>query len=538
MQLIRIVIKPQNIRPMGMFRIIMSAIILFLTMASCTGDKERVEHIPDKAAGVGIIDFNRISSKAITWEELFSMESVERLLKDEEESNFQKLIQSGVDLNNRMYVFGVPEQEEQDAYSCLVFAVKDPKAIENTLKEEDESWNFEDGEEGIRICTREGNSNGMMGLSDKTGIMVFSNDGKVDEALLNNLYNLNSSKALVNADTTFQEVAEKDADILAWINNKKVGDVLSDFSPSTYLGGSDLPKSQTTFVTNFKKGEMTIDTKVISNTDSIGPYQRMYQGSINQDILNNLNTESPLFLTSMAFDMDEVMKILEQEDLFKKGNSLMQRQIPGDLTAKEVVKSVRGDIAGSFKSLTNQTIKRYSEYKEDTMEIKRKMGRFKTLLGLKKPDVIESMLNNVSKEYGMIEKIEKGEYKAGPYVGISVSNNLLAIKGPANRLDKMADNKEKSLPKDLKQMIENNALLYHLNFNAIGDNIKQLLMTFIGEKEAIESFPVESITQTTNNNLSKITKSQTKVKFNNKDQNCLITIKDYLSSLSESSEAM
>ncbi len=523
---------------MSNLRTFISFAVTLFALASCTGNKERVEHIPDKAAGVGVIDLERITSKAITWEELFSMKSVKRLLRDEDQSNFQKLIKSGVDLNNKIYVFGVPEQEEQNSYGSLIFAVDDPKVIENSLKEENENWQFKDGEEGIRIGKLEGNSNSVMGLSDRTGIMVFSENGEIDEGYVNKLYNLESNEALINTASNFKELAGKEADIMAWTNNNKVGEILSDFSPTNILGGSSLTTSKTTFVSNFEKGKMTMDTKVISNTDSIGPYQRMYQGEINQDIIKNLNSESPLFLTSMAFDMEEVMKILKKEALLKQGNSMLKRQMPGDFTAKDVVQSLRGDVAGSFNALTNKKVKKYNQYTEDTMEMERKMGHFQALLGLKKPDMAENMLKKLSEKFRKLKKTEEGKYKMDPYVRFSVRNNILAIEGPANQSKQMANNSEKQLPDDLKKMMKNNALLYHLNFDALGSNIKQLLMNFLPNSEAIDKFPVESVTQTTNNDLSETTKSHTKISFKNKEQNCLVTLKEYLSGLSESSEAM
>ncbi|GAB4405186.1 MAG: hypothetical protein OHK0053_31020 [Microscillaceae bacterium] len=329
--------------------------VLALWLAGCSGRRVAPTGIPEGVSLVACFDFKSMSSKALNARELLQLALEQGLAWNQGQQHtnthfLKHLLQSGLDFQQKAYLFGQLPQETSLPYLAFRFGLTNPSGFEKKLKE-----NYPDFKPQQEASCKTWQSKGIhLSWADSTGILLLGLpnvsapklEQKADE-----LWEMRNKAGLERKNRNLRDFLLQDFDLGVWIDYTRLAQAAPPLPlslPSEKL--FNLVESLD-YTLSFEKGRLDMNSRTVFNASTAGEYRKLLQKKLQGGFLAQLPVTSPLGFAGLRLGLSGLQKMLDDWG----GTSLLD----GFLTfagtdTRSLLKMFDGQIAISLETLRVQ----------------------------------------------------------------------------------------------------------------------------------------------------------------------------------------
>lgn len=440
-----------------------------LLVAACGGKKVDL-HIPDDVHFVVSVNTKALQTKSKDISKVFdkeflkNMEIPEKDLKEIEEA-FNTLLKSGLDLNQKVYVYGKLVENSEDLFVGVSFGLKDGKSFETALKK----------------ATKQGNEMSIKKDNDITFAFP-KDDKKVKEKILiawkgsaalmlvmgkkgnteqkaKEIFKIKADESALVKLKELKEMESKSYDVGFWLDYKQLNKITQKDNEQI-LEMYNLPSikkfadvaTQMTAGLNFENGQVVLDADTYLDPSKSKLYESMLKAGINQTIVKNIPIQAPQIMFGFAFALKPFYDLIKDAKPLKETEESTIKTI--GLKNDELIEMLTGDMMLAMKNLKIGDAIGGSPDPEAVV-----------VLGVAKKDLFEKMMKNgeAFKDF----KKEGNYYVFSPAPNISVfvilKDDGVYVVGSKDMRDAVLKGKGK-LDGEHLTLAKNNSSLLYLDF--------------------------------------------------------------------------
>ncbi|NJL13470.1 MAG: DUF4836 family protein [Microscillaceae bacterium] len=279
--------------------------ILALWLAGCSGPRVAPTGIPEGVSLVACLDFKKMSAKALDTRELLRLALEQGLAwrkgqKAQDTDFLNQLLQSGLDFQQKAYLFGQLPQEASLPYLAFRFGLTNSSGFEKKLK--DYYPDFKPRQEASRKTWQRKGLH--LSWADSSGILLLGLPDVSTPALAQkagDLWEMRNQAGLERKNRNFRDFLRQDFDLGVWIDYSQ----LAQAAPSLPMS---LPSEKLfnlveslDYTLRFEKGRLDIDSRTVFNASTAGEYRKLLQKKLQDDFLAQLPVKKPWGLQALAW---------------------------------------------------------------------------------------------------------------------------------------------------------------------------------------------------------------------------------------------
>jgi hypothetical protein len=336
-------------------------------LAACSGKKQSPEHvryIPADAQFVLAMDARRIISKSLQPQELFSESNLKEMGASDKEAKqvserAERILNSGIDYVNTVYVFGQTEGEIVAALLALDAPDKWNKNIQDPA-----FWKKVFDKEAVPALQKKGKVKYFVQEKDCDRLVVAWDErvllvgnihvgcsetekANIAQAQLLNLFALPKEKQLFEKQESFKKALEEGEDVVFWADLNAIDKLDAfdnvDASARKYLKGASF-----TLNVRFDDGLIQADAAFLPSKESLREMQLYYNKKIKKEVLK-IPYQKPVALLSFAIAEAALDQMVENQAL-KDINTNLVKEI--GLTADELIEMWDGQFTLALNSFS------------------------------------------------------------------------------------------------------------------------------------------------------------------------------------------
>lgn len=300
--------------------IMLIAVVLF----QCSPKEVAPTFIPADVSSVIAFDMKRMSSKAVGWKDVLSMDFLQQMTGNSGKVDMLgKILNGGFDYTANAYLFAKADEQAQNSYVALSFVLQDVKKFEKNLNVTIQKQ----GDRKYIIPYK-----GLLITWEKKKALAISSpnfDEQNLQAIAEAIYKTKKENSLEAKNQNFNTALQKDADITTWINYQSLPKAwikqlerLAISIPSEAFQAINLIE-QAILHTNFEKGEIKTTIKGICNESILKNYQKLLKGGINANIAQNIPIENPSMLVGVGVGTQGIEGLLGNSEMMLAGKVLI-----------------------------------------------------------------------------------------------------------------------------------------------------------------------------------------------------------------------
>jgi len=503
--------------------LILTVLAVFLNACGGGGSTKSGDiFIPKNASIAAVIDLKQISSKAEQWRDVFKPEFLEQFdINTDEEGveNAIKLVQKIIPTlsqDSKISIFnGEVAKDRSKNHFVITFSIADVSAFEKALQ----------SDKGIKIMSENDakhvflDEKAILHWKGNSGLYVgyefkIENPQQALKAKVKEVRGTTAADALEKSNKEFRVLLGENHDVAIWTNQKETCsltpgiEMYSKMSP-TIAKLAEANEYGTSFI-DFKLGKLIVNGKAFLDEKLTSQYKPILDVNVDK-VIKNLPIKDPLFLLSLSINMQDVKKILDEENAYDKfdGGTIATLQSVG-LTPKDVAEMLSGDVVVALENLKINGLQSVD-------------ARVVVGLGLNNREVFEKVLKTYVDQKLLFKEGNVYEPIIAP-LGINlkliVTDDAAFIVTTESFKDAITSSKKALLNSDLKKMADKSNFMMFLSPNEIYSNVPE---GTLGQDELLGAlFPlVESVTLNTLPAKKDLLEGNIIVNFKDKKKNAL-----------------
>lgn len=447
-------------------RALLPAFFLGIMLSACGGKKAAKSdiYIPKNASVAAVIDLKKISSKASDWRDIFKTEFLDQFdinIDDQEVERLvlltEKIIPT-ISQDSKISIFnGQVSKDRSKNYFALIFSIEDVNAFEKALS----------ADKGIKIMTEEDSKHVFLDektiLSWKGASGLFAGfEFKIDNAQqvlkskVAEIRKTTASDALETNNKEFKALLAEDHDVAIWANQQET----SNFTPAVEMYSkisptiANLAKANqygTSYI-DFMDGKIVMNGKAFLDKKLSGKYQPILNVN-NEKVMKSLPIKDPLLLLSLSLNMEDIRKIMEEEQAYDKfdGEALVGLALIG-LNVKDIAEMLSGDIVVAIEDLQLRDLQ-----KPDVQLV---LG-----IGLNRKEVLIKILSKYVESGLLVQKDNVYELKTSIF-GVSpqliLTDDAVFLTATKSFMEAIVSSKSTILNKEMKEKAQSSNFLVFL----------------------------------------------------------------------------
>lgn len=368
--------------------------LLAVALSSCgSAIEERVAMIPASSTAVFSMDIGQMGKKAVNFSDLFNTFSD----NEEMEEMFEQIENSGIDFNEEMYIY-VNTKTGMDAAGGIIIPLTDADDFMAFLRDMSVKMGsdfMKESTDGINHAELADGS-ALVLWDDKTALitnksLVFNEDrdGQLEDAL--DLFMNGADDKLASDSDEFQELMEAGHDMSFFANYEKLAPMAMMINPM--MAQTGIKEMKAAIGIDFEDGEIVMDMMAYYDK-SAGRFMEVIKGEIDDDVLEDISSASPIGVAAMALNMDAMYDLLDDMGLLEE----MEREMKQEgVVLEDLMKAFTGDFAIVLNGMDMKRPSRAPEtYRSSESDL-----RLVASVGVEDAEEVESMLDKL---------VEKGDF--------------------------------------------------------------------------------------------------------------------------------
>lgn len=368
--------------------------LLAVALSACGSSVEnRVAMIPASSTAVFSMDIGQMGTKAVNFSDLFNSVSDDKELAE----MMEKIETSGIDFTDEMYVFA-NTKSGMDVSGGAIIPLSDADDFMAFLrdmsvemggdfrKESTDGINHAELARGSALVLWDDNT---AFITNKSLVFNEDSDQQLEEAL--DLFQNGADDKLASESDAFQDLMKAGHDLSFFINYEKIAPMAMMINPMFAQTGIKDMKLATGI--DFEDGEVVMDMMAYYDK-SAGRFMEVVKGEIDDDVLEDISSDSPLGFFALAFNMEELYDLMDDMGLTEEMEQEMKQE---GIELEDLVKAFSGDMA----VVVNGVDMKRPSWAPETYRSSEPDPRVVASIGLEDVGEIESMLDKL---------VAKGEF--------------------------------------------------------------------------------------------------------------------------------
>ncbi|MDX2302211.1 MAG: hypothetical protein NW226_05390 [Microscillaceae bacterium] len=336
--------------------------VFLLFLVSCGGgggiSSQHVQ-VPKDVAFVVSMDFNKLTSKAQNWQDVLDQDLLDNFQINAREAQavLKKILQAGIDYQQKAYLFGSLSKEENDDILGFSFLLSDPGKFEKAMTESKKKPEIKKLGELKYII---GNEN-IIGWKGKTALFLGLEQDMPEAQLLekfNKIFNTEAANSLSTSSREFTQIDGAGYDFAFWVDQQKINalnpemEYLEEESPVF----SQLSKMNlfTTGGLSFEKGNMSIQISSHLDKNLSQQYETLLKNGINDKTIKNIPIDTPSLMLGFSLNMKTLYDLFKNESYIREGDEEFNKEF--GLSMREVFEIFDGDCLLITQDIKTQTL--------------------------------------------------------------------------------------------------------------------------------------------------------------------------------------
>lgn len=473
-----------------------STIILGLVLlSSCGSESEHTKLIPEDANLVVTVNVGSIKSKNT------DLESVLKYLEGDIDEQMQKVLNSGINLSDKVYIFSNMDTENQPYFGGVAL-LDDAAKFEETVKAEMDDAEISE-EEGLKIAVK---GDEIIAWNEKTVAFANANGKEESIKLAKRILSGGESSLLASSDN-FKESIKKDADISYWMNVGNIKDDAEkiDLQFSMINEEIDLSDTYVNGAVNFENGEVNAESNFYGTESSTKLIGAIFGKKVDGALMKAAAGEGLLGAMAIGINLEGLINALKEKHGDDVKNALSQAQ----MDEASITDILSGDMVGTFNGMIIE---------EGPYGPRPRGANFSVLIGIKSKEKCEEMLKKLGLEP------ENGLYSIPMVPGVSakITDKYIIATGMEEEFASKAMNGEAGSLSENDQF-KNEIVSFFMDFDAMPKELKDELKR---GNPLVEELTSTNITVKQDGN---VTTSTVVIKLKNTDKNSFSVIAKKLS---------
>lgn len=514
-----------NLRYLRLLFILLACSLL---VAACGGKKVDL-HIPDDVHFVVSVNTKALQTKSKDISKVFDKEFLKNMaipqkdLKEIEEA-FNSLLKSGLDFNQKVYVYGKLAENSDDLFVGVSFGLKDGKSFETALKKATKKGNEMSIKKDNDITfafpkdDKKVKEKILIAWKGSTALMLVMGKKGSTEQKAKEIFKIKADESALVKLKELKEMESKSYDVGFWLDYKQLNKITQKDNEQM-LEMYNLPNikkfaevtTQLTGGMNFENGQVILNSDTYLDPSKSKLYESMLKAGINQTIVKNIPIQAPQIMFGFAFALKPFYDLIKDAKPLKETEENTIKTV--GLKNDELVEMLTGDMMLAVKNLKIGEAIGGSPDPEAVV-----------VLGVAKKDLFEKMMKNgeAFKDF----KKEGNYYVFSPAPSISVfvilKDDGVYVVGSKDMREAILKGKGK-LDGEHLALAKNNSSLLYLDFKFF-EQLKMIL----GANPILDITLAELKTLTLETSIVKNHKIVLKsvLKLNNTKENSLFVLID------------
>ncbi len=501
--------------------------LLAIAISGCSSSvEERVAMIPASSTAVFSMDIGQMGKKAVNFSDLFNSFSENAEMEDV----FEKIETSGIDFNEEMYVFA-NTKSGMDVSGGVIVPLKDADDFMVFLRDMSVEMGgdfMRESTEGINHAELAGGS-ALVLWDDHTALitnksLIFNEDGdqQLEDAL--DLFKNGADDKLASDSDEFKELMKGEHDISFFINYEKIAPMAMMINPMVAQTGIKDMKLATGI--DFEDGEIVMDGMAYYDK-SAGRFLEVIKGEIDEDVLEDISSDSPIGFAAMAFNMEAMYDLLDDMGLLEE----MEREMKQEgIDLEDAMKAFSGDFA---IVLNGMEMKRPS-WAPETYRANEPQPKLVASIGVEDDDVVESMLDKLVAK-GEFIRDGKTYMDKDMEVFIQLEDDRLLISDASSR-DAIANGDLEDLPGYMGDLVNDYPSAFAMDMENMPESVLASMQEDLPQSARgwfIDEFPLLNMVAYAEFPNDRKGHTVMTIKTRNSGENSLRTILDFVQKLSE-----
>ncbi len=471
-----------NLKYLKLSLIIMTFSLVIFACGKKGGSANHVQ-IPDDMHYVVSINSKSLQNKVKDIAQVFDNNFLKNVDISEKDAKEMKeigdaLLKSGIDLNEKAYVFGKIEENMDNVFVGLSFILKDAKSFETSIQKAFKKDFVVKEESGIKFGKPKKNDirESVIAWKGKTALFLMMKKGDVMK-FAKEIFATKSNKSIF---TKYKEAAEMEAknyDFGTWIDYVQVNKVIKKANKDRMEDIYNLPEMDkflevTTSLTaglSFENGEVKLDSEVSLDPSKSKLYESMLKSGIAQNVIKNIPIQAPQVMAGFGFALRPLYDLVKNSKSIKEEEKNTKKAI--GLSNDELIDMLSGDFLIALKNLKVGDAIGGNPDPEAVVAV-----------GVAKKDLFEKMMKNGEAFKDFTKEGDYYVYAPMPNVSVFLvfKDNGLYVVGSKSLRDAILKGSGKVDGEHLA-LTKNNSSLMYLDFKFF-----EQLMSFIGKNKPLE----------------------------------------------------
>lgn len=504
--------------------------LLGVALSACGSSVEdRVAMIPASSTAVFSMDIGQMGKKAVNFSDLFNSFSD----NEEMEEILEKVETSGIDFNEEVYVFA-NTKSGMDVSGGVIIPLTDADDFMVFLRDMSVEMGadfMKESTDGINHAVLAGGS-ALVLWDDQTAFitnksLVFNEDGdqQLEDAL--DLFKNGADDKLASESDEFKDLMKAGHDISFFMNYEKLAPMAMMINPMMAQTGIKDMKVATGI--DFEDGEIVMDGMAYYDK-AAGRFLEVIKGEMDEDVLEDISSDSPLGFAAMAFNMEAMYDLLDDMGLLEEMEQEMKQE---GIDLEDAMKAFSGDVAVVLNGIE---MKRPS-WAPETYRATEPEPRLVASLGLEDADEVESLLDKLVDE-GEFVKDGQTYMDKDMEVFMQLEDDRLLI-GDASSRDDIVNGDLGDLPGYMGDLVDDYPVAYAMDMENMPESLLESMQEDLPKSTRgwfIDEFPILNMVAYGEFSGNRKGHSVVTIKTRNSSENSLRTILDFVQKLSEAEQ--
>ncbi len=428
-----------------------------LIFSSCGGTPEHASLLPTDANMVATIDIGSMKDKAT------DLDAIIGYLSGDKDETGEMILNSGVSLDQKAYVFG--SVKEEGPYAGGIFLIDDRAKLEATLLKLQPSLEItDDGEYRVASSGRRE----VLVMSETVGVFISADNG-AEEATTIAKGLFTQEESLLDVNDNFKESTDNDFDIAMWSDLGSLKDVLGMMDSDLEIINEeiDLTDSYVSGGIAFNDGSVDMEASFIGGENA----SKLIAGvgkEFDADVANQVAGETLIAAAAFGIDIDKLLATIDEKD---KGEELDEALAETNMTREQLTSIFSGDIAAGLNNVV------MGMFMPEELS-------FSAAIGIKDKEGAIALVE----QFAPLAGLEKeGDLYTSKMFTVRVNDDAIMI-GGWNEFGAKAVNGEAGSLGDV-EALENGISSFYLDFNKIPEKLTENMardMPFVTELSTVK----------------------------------------------------
>ncbi|MCU0447887.1 MAG: DUF4836 family protein [Microscillaceae bacterium] len=402
------------------FRSLLYALLVLGLVSNCGGGSkisDKHVQIPADASFVASINLKSLNQKAGNWRDIWDKDFLKSF--DVQERDFDKfayeLLHSGLDLEQKAYLFGKVETDKANNYYALSFLLKNPSDFEKALTGSEAKPAIKTaGELKYAVFKKD-----LVFWKNNSGLVIGYEDAEnISEnkllAQAQKLFALKTAESLTAKNQVFRDLEITNKDFTMWFNIAQLSRLSGEIEGfrSFNSATNDLVNmlEYGTFSLNFENGQIIGESITHLNKDLSKKYKDLLRDGINEKVVKGVPIPAPSLVGGFGLGMKGLYQMMKDDESIKNYESIANNM---GLSTQEYFELFSGDFIVAVRNLDISNF------------LSNPNPEYVLALGIANKKNLGKLIKNIEKEAGGMLAEKGGHYviQAGDYQIFLIEKN-------------------------------------------------------------------------------------------------------------------